>query len=78
MVILKSFVVYNNPSDYPGKHVLRQQDVVREDSVVRIVPHKEPIAVVDSLDEVREHVPQGLHNMGRMQADEPHIVEVWI
>lgn len=62
-------VVYNNPEDYPNKYVARVWDVNRPTVLV---------AVADTLEEIREAIPQDMYNIGRTPQDDPCIVEVWI
>ena len=62
-------VVYNNPEDYPNKYVARVWDVNRPTALV---------AVADTLEEIREAIPQEMYNIGRQPQDDPCIVEVWL
>ncbi len=65
------YTIYRNPSDYPGKFVVRRFWLE--------TPDPEPLAVVDTLEEAREAVPpEADHNIGREPGDEPQIVETWI
>lgn len=74
--VLTVWVIYFNPRDYPGKYVLRGQDVLPGQS--------EPVMqsgclVRDTLDEARAPVRErGLYRMHRHPLDEPTIVETWI
>lgn len=70
------YVVYHNPSDYPGKWVLRRQRLLRGKPLIVIDFH--PKAVVDSLEEARAALPEGLGYMGRFAEDDPAIFEVWM
>ena len=67
------YVVYANPSDFPGKYVGRKH-WVRPDGVT-VSP--EPFAVADTLDEVRKEVPEWLVRMDRQPDDDAAICEVW-
>jgi len=71
---LPIFVIYRDPSDYPGKYVLRRQLV--SGGVITVDP--EPMAVGDTLMHARAQLPMGLHRMERHQDDEPQIVECWL
>jgi len=73
--LLELFVIYQNPSDFRGKFVVRGQ-VAQSDGSIR--PNKEPLGVVESLDEARSLVPAGLVNLGRSDEDDPVIVECWV
>lgn len=72
---LTIWTVYRSPSDYPGKWVLRAWDIVRGSPSAQ--PRHE-CDVADSLDEIRELLPPGLHCLGREHADDPVIYESWI
>jgi hypothetical protein len=67
---LKIWTIYENPSDYPGKFVVR----VWEDDG----PEQEPAAVVDSLAQARAAIPGGLMPFKRHPGDDPTIVETWL
>lgn len=72
------FVVYDNPSDYRGKFVVRRHFVMRtvDRTFVRvaIIPH----AVVDTLEAARAAIPAGLTRLLRVPGDDPVIVETWL
>ena len=68
------YTIYENPTDYPGKFVVRKHDVIAGSST----PDKLPCAVVSSLDEARKAIPEGMVNIQRLPEDEPQIVESWI
>ena len=59
---LAVYVIYANPSDYPGKYVVRRQVVTS----TAIVNDAEPLGVVDTLDQARALLPVML------------IVETWL
>ena len=70
---LEMWVVYWSPRDYPELFVARKW---------RILPHELPMPSTDmftstSLAELRKLLPFGLINIGRMEGDEPQILEVW-
>lgn len=73
-VVMTVWVIYENPADYPGKFVVRPQQVYSDSSIV-IAP--EPTAVVDTLHEARWQVPPRLYRQSRQPGDEPQIVETW-
>lgn len=68
------WVIYENPSDFPGKFVVRPQWVM-SDSSIAIAP--QPTSVVDSLEIARWHVPPELYRQPRDPEDDPAIVETW-
>ena len=71
------YVLYNNPSDYPGKYVARRF-LVGDPAFPDGIPDALPLAVTEFLEDARLAVPPGMYNIGRMDGDEQHIVEVWI
>ena len=70
---LSMWVIYEDPTDNPGKFVARMHMAGRE-----CYGATELHVVGDSLDEVRDKLPPGVVNIGRQIGDEPHIVEVWL
>jgi hypothetical protein len=70
---LTLYVITKNPKDYPGKFVVRPQTVGQRG----LLSYGEPI-VGETLEEVRDALPPGLYNIGRMKNDDPVILEVWI
>lgn len=70
---LTLWTVYWNPSDYPGKYVLRGWDVGFDQSGPR-----QECVVSDSLEEVRAALPPGLARLAPSEVDDRTIVEVWI
>ena len=68
------YTIYENPTDYPGKFVVRKHDVIAGSST----PAELPCAIASSLDEARKTIPDGMVNIQRLPEDEPQIVESWI
>lgn len=66
------FVIYNSPSDYPGKWVVRRWNCLPVPT-----PTEEAIAC-ESLDEARQTIPQGALLLARHPDDDPVIHETWI
>jgi hypothetical protein len=67
--MLDVWIVYDSPSDFPGKFVARRFQV------------KTPtpdVLVADTLEGLRKLLPQGLVRLERTPHDQPHIVEVWV
>ena len=71
--LLSMWVVTFNPADFPGKYVIRRNDIGRG-----AVLATDEFHVSDTLDEVREKVPAGCVMLPRYQQDDPVIVEVWL
>jgi len=69
----RHYAIYKNPSDFKGKYVLRRWIID-----VKPIPDKIPIAVSESIEEVREHIPSGYINIGRQPEDDVSILEVWV
>lgn len=61
--------VYNSPADYPEKFVARLWDL---DKPTRY------IAVAETLEEIRETIPEDMIRFCRDERDDPCIVESWI
>lgn len=72
MTHLVQWTIYKNPRDYPNKFVLRACVIGP-----RGVQPVEGVCVVDTLDEARARVPEGLVRLPRFANDDPVIVEVW-
>lgn len=68
---LPQFVIYNSPSDYPGKYVVRMW----------LIGHKmgptNMVVVVDDLKQARDLLPPGMFCMERAPEDDDKIVETW-
>lgn len=71
---LTVYTIYDNPTDFPGKFVVRKHNVVAGAAV----PENDPHAVMDTLDDARKSIPEGMVNILRLPEDEPQIVESWI
>jgi hypothetical protein len=66
------WTIYDHPLDEPGHWVVVENGV----SAGGIERRRKLLAV--SLDHARSLIPPGLTNLGRSQADDPVIYEVWI
>lgn len=73
---LNGYVIFKNPSDHPGKFVVRLRRMIGEEGVLDATP----VAVVDTLEAAREKIentdcllclPRGPH-------DEPEVIETWV
>ena len=73
MPSMELYVVYFNPSDYPGMYVVRRQVAGRG----TVTPDRRPLGVSTTLDQVRCSLPPGLTLIPRHPDDDPCIVEVW-
>lgn len=63
------YVIYNSPSDYPGKYVVRVWDLNIPTNLV---------AVADSYEQIMKSIPtKRVCNWGRTSIDDPCIVETW-
>ncbi len=83
------YVVYEDPTDYPGKFVIRRNLISRGSSiephgirpVVEVAP--EPEIIADTYDGLAEWLwpkirDEGLTRFPRDPTDPPQIVEVWL
>lgn len=68
------WTVYNNPSDYPGKYVVRWFCLAGDGAYTAA----QPTIITDTLEEARAALPQGLHRLGRGTNDDHTIVETWV
>ena len=69
------WVIYEDPSDFPGKFVVRRR-MVLADGAEKVA--RDPDAVVDDLESARAAVPDGLMVFPRDPTDDPVIVETWM
>lgn len=70
---LTIWTLFKQPSDFPRHYVMRKHFV----TAGKTVPNQR-CELFDSLAEARSRLPRGLHNLGRMEQDDPVIVESWI
>lgn len=72
---MTQWVIFFNPTDYPGKYVLRRFQV----GPGTVTPEAEPDGVFETLEDARE-VFRGstLVRIERDPNDEPQIVETWL
>jgi hypothetical protein len=71
--VLKMWVVYDHPKDFPDCFVARLWLITAGVTKPTIA-----IRAAGTLSEVREMLPRGLVNIGRRIMDEPQVVEVWV
>jgi hypothetical protein len=67
--MLDIWIIYDNPSDYPGQFAARR---------FRMNEPTADVLTAASLDAVRALLPPGLVRLERTEHDQPHIVEVWV
>lgn len=78
------YVVYCNPTDYPGKYVVRRRTLDLADKSKPPEVDREPTIVCDTLREAAEAVPEFIPNQGvkhfieREPDDEAQIVGVFV
>lgn len=66
---LPMLTVYNRPSDYPDKFIVRMWDASESTRYITISA---------SLEEARKSIPPSMVCLNRMEKDDPCIEEVWI
>lgn len=67
---LDMYVVYENPSDFPGCFVVRKW--------TGETPNRHPHSVTANIEEARTTIPAGLYRTPRHEKDDPVIREVWL
>ena len=70
---MEVYVVYYDPSDYPGLYVVRRQVAGRG----TVTTDREPLTVAKTLKEARQCIPAGLERFQPSPDDDPVIVETW-
>lgn len=73
---LDTYVVYFNPSDYPGKFVVRRQTA--HGATGEVIADPQALYIGDDYEDAIRALPDGLTNIGRYAQDDPVIYEVWI
>jgi len=68
------FVIYDNPSDYPGRIVVRRNLILPGRVQVEPVPE----CIVDDLAAARLCIPEHYVKLRRTPHDDPCIVESWL
>lgn len=68
------YTVYSSPADFPDKFVMRRFNIGRGGEAL---PSNE-VFVSDTLEGVRQSVPEGAMCLGREDGDDPVIVESWV
>lgn len=74
--MFRAFTIYENPSDFPGKFVVRGWTINESG---QLLVDAEPTAVVNTLVNARQAVPADCCAMlNRSHLDDPVIKEVWL
>ncbi len=73
--VLAIWVIYRNPTDFPGWYVTRRQWVCKGGT---IEIDDMPSAVTHNLEDARRAVPSDLTRLSRQPGDDPSIVETWL
>lgn len=71
---LPMFTIYRNPSDFPGKVVVREQALRGP----HLLMSPDPMAITDSIEAARQVIPRGMVRIPRHPMDDPVIVETWL
>ncbi len=66
---LEIYVLYFNPTDYPGKYVVRKWH--------NDIPEAKPLCVVNLLSEALQFLPAGLYEMPRQPGDDACIISTF-
>lgn len=72
---MNAYVVTFNPSDFPGKYVVRRHEFV---SALEPMVPKEAVAIAGDIKTARGAVPTGCLCFEPDPADDPVIVEYWV
>ncbi len=73
--VVVMFVIYDSPSDYPGKYVVRRWCIAPGGEVR---PDADPTATTYTLRQARSKIPSHYKRMARHPYDDACIVEVWL
>jgi hypothetical protein len=65
------WVIYQSPSDYPGRFVARPHNALEQRVLTAIL-------IANTLNELRTKVPAGLALLAREPNDDPVIIETWV
>ena len=71
---LYQYVVYDHPSDFPDKFVVRLWTVTPKGELLPTDIH----STHDTLDEARETIPCEYLRLPRCLNDDPNILEIWL
>lgn len=72
---LLAFAIYEHPKDYPNHFVVRHW---RTQIQSKKIEYQQNVFIADTLAEARAQIPKNYIGWGRMEGDDPAIVEVWV
>lgn len=75
MGVIRMYVITENPSDHPGKLVVREWHIRKGEPAKPLAEFHD---ISDSLDDARGSIPGGLMMVPRSEDDDPVIVESWL
>lgn len=75
MIMATHYAIYRNPSDHPGRYVVRAWHVMKDEP--RPIPSRE-CTVADSLAAARAAVPDGLIRIEPLPGDDACLEETWL
>lgn len=64
------YCIYFNPSDFPGKYVVRKFE--------GMVPDESALIITNTLEDARSVIPKYAVMLTRAEDDDPVIVETWL
>lgn len=70
IVSVPIIAVYEKPLDYPDKYVARLWGIKNKPTSI--------VVVKDSLEEIRNAIPKGMHRLGATSMDDPVLIETYI
>ena len=73
-IVLRQWVIYDHPRDYPDGYVVREWHIVRGSDTPVVTDNARTAA---SIEGARAWVPEGLICIGRYPEDDPNIAAVW-
>jgi hypothetical protein len=69
------YAIYEKPTDYPDKFVLR---AFRMSGEISGFTAERECKLADSIDEIRKFLPPGLYRLNRNDCDVISLVETWL
>lgn len=70
IVSVPIIAVYEKPLDYPDKYVARLWGAKGKPTSI--------VVIKDSLEEIRNAIPRGMHRLGATSLDDPVLIETYI
>jgi hypothetical protein len=68
------YTVYDHPKDFPDEYVIRRWDAYTYTPIDK----EQPFARALTLDDIHAALPPAVYNLGRLEEDDPVIIEVWV